>query len=80
MGIPGGSVANQQLLLFQDPLSNGLRAFLVQHLLQAVGPVSGDRREPGIVIELLRPLLLHHDIANVLEHLRGPVLSRVQLK
>ena len=80
VGVPAGGVADQQLLLVLDPVGHGLGTLGVQHLLQAVGPVAGDRREPAGVVHLVAVPLLHHDVADVLEHLGGPVLALVQLK
>ena len=65
----------------QHPVRHGLGALGVQHLLQAIGPVAGDRWEPaGVSYILLSVPLLHHDVPDVLEHLGGPVLALVQLK
>ena len=64
----------------QHPVRHGLGALGVQHLLQAVGPAAGDRREPAGVIQLVAVPLLHHDVADILEHLGGAVLALVQLE
>ena len=80
VGVAAGGVGDEQLLLVQHPVRNGLGALGVQHLLQAVGAVSGDRREPGRIVELVAVLLLHHDIADVFQHLGGPVLALVDLE
>ena len=80
VGVPAGGVADQQLFLVQHPVRHGLGALGVQHLLQSVGTVSGDRREPGRVIELMTILLLHHDVADVFQHLGGPVQALVDLE
>ena len=80
MGITAGGVADQKLLLTQHPVRHRLGAFGVQQLLQSVGTVSGDRREPGRVIELMAVLLLHHDVADVFQHLGGPVQALIDLE
>ena len=71
-------VADQQLLLRQHPVGHSLGALGVQQLLEAVGPVAGDRREPARLVHLVAVPLLHHDVRDVLEHLGGPVLALVQ--
>ena len=80
VGVPAGGVADQQLLLIPHPVGHGLGALGVQHLLEAVGPGACDRREPGLVIELVALPLLHHDVGDILEHLGGAVLALVQLE
>ena len=45
MGIPGGCVADQKLLLFFDPLCHFDRPFCIQHLLEAHAAVACHRRE-----------------------------------
>ena len=71
---------NQKLLLIQYPIRHSLGALGIQQLLETVRPVTGDWREPGRVVELVALPLLDHDVADVFEHLGGPVLALVQLE
>ena len=77
MGVPQGGVGDQQLLLAEDPILETLGAVLVQVLFQAgrAGDV-GEIRHPWGFIGAFRGLrVLDDDVAQVFEHLGGPILG-----